>query len=162
MATGTIILPIAPGNFDATNTPGFAKFNSKPRILFDDTTDEIVHWTFRMPANYSSAPVIKVQYSMASATTGNVVVACEVMAVSDGDAAAVDSDSYDTINTSSATAVPGTAGYLDEISLSLTNADSVAAGDWVALKFRRDADNASDTASGDLEMVAASLEYTTT
>jgi len=96
---------------------------------------------------------------MASATTGTVMLSCEVMAVTDGDAAAVDTDSYDTINNSSAKTVPGTVGYLDEISLTLTNADSVAAGDWVAIKLRRDASGGS--ATGDLELIAASLEYTT-
>lgn len=160
MATGTILLPI-PALFDAVVPAGLSFFNSKPRQLFDDTTDEIIHWTFRLPENYASAPILKLQYSMASATSGNVIVACQVMAVSDGDAQAVDSDSYDTVNTSSATAVPATAGYMDEISLTLTNADSVAAGDWVALKMSRDANHASDTAAGDLELIAASLEYTT-
>lgn len=155
----SILLPI-PGHFDDTNPPGLGYFNSKPRVLFNDTTDEIMHWTFRMPSDYSSALAIKLQYSMASATTGNVVLACEVMAVTDADAAAVDADSYDTVNTSAATAVPGTAGYMDEISITLTNADSVAAGDWVAIKLSRDANHASDTATGDLELIAVSLEYT--
>jgi len=160
MATGTILLPL-PGNPDNSNPPGLEWFNSKIRLLFDDSTDEITHITFRMPENYASAPVLKAQYSMASATSGNVIIACQVMAVTDGDSAAVDTDSYDTVNTSSATAVPGTAGYIDEISLTLTNADSLAAGDWIALKFSRDANNASDTATGDLELIALSLEYTT-
>lgn len=161
MATATIILTI-PGFFDGSNPPGYETFNSKPRCLFDDSTDEIMHWTFRLPENFSSSLVLKTQYSMASATSGNVIIAAEVMAVTDGDAQAVDSDSYDTVNTSSATAVPGTAGHMDEISLALTNADSAAAGDWFALRVRRDADNASDTASGDLELIALSLEYTAT
>lgn len=161
MATGTILLPLL-GGFDATNPPSIELFNSKLRLLFDATTDEIIHKTFRMPQNYASGLILKAQYSMVSATSGNVAISCEVMAVSDGDAAAVDSDSYDTINTGAATAVPATAGYMDEISLTLTNADSAAAGDWIALKIRRDADHANDTATGDLELIAISIEYTTT
>lgn len=161
MATGSILLPV-PGKFDSTNPPGLGFFNTKPRMLFADSSDEICHWAFRMPENYASAPVLKIQYSMASATANEVIIACEVMAITDGDAAAVDADSYDTVNTSAATTVPGTVGYMDEISLSLTNADSVAAGDFVALKFSRDADNAGDDATGDMEVIAASLEYTTT
>lgn len=160
MATGTILLSL-PGEFDDTNPPGISYFNSKPQVLFDDTTDELMHWTFRMPENYASGLVLKLQYKMASATTLEVIMACRVMAVSDGDAAAVDTDSYDTVNTSAATTVPGTVGYLDEISLTLTNADSVAAGDWVAIEISRDANNAGDDATGDLELIAASLEYTT-
>jgi len=155
----TIQLSI-PGNFDSATPPGLSYFNSKPRVLFDDTTDEHMHWTFRMPSDYSSALTAKIQYSMASATTNNLILAVEVMAVSDGDAAAIDADSYDTVNTSAATAVPGTAGYMDEISITLTNADSVAAGDWVAIRLSRDANNAGDTTVGDAEIVAMSLEYT--
>lgn len=158
MATGTILLTV-PGNFDTTAPPGLGFFNSKPRMLFDDTTDEFCHWTFRMPQDYASALVLKVQYSMASATSGNVVISCDVMAVSDGDAAAVDSDSYDTTNASSTITVPATAGYIDEISLSLSNADSVAAGDFVAIRFFRD--GSADSATGDMELIAASIEYTT-
>ena len=86
-------------------------------------------------------------------------MAVEVMAVTDGED--VDTDSFDTANASAETTVPGTAGLMDEISITLTNADSLAAGDYVAVRLSRDADNAGDDASGDLELWAFSLEYTT-
>lgn len=161
MATGTIPLPMSGATPDSTNPPAPA-WTSADRIywLFDDGTDELLVWTFRMPENYSSSPVAKIQYSMASATTNEVVLAVEIMAVSDGED--VDTDSFDTANASSATTVPGTAGLVDEISITLTNADSVAAGDYVAVRISRDANNAGDDATGDLEMWAASIEYTTT
>ncbi len=160
MATATIMLPIPPAGLDASNPPAVEWENSRPQILFDDTTPETCYWTFRMPDNYGSSPVAKVQYKMASATTGTVEYEVSVMAVSDGDAASVDTDSYDTTNSGSAT-VPGTAGYLDEISISLANVDSVAAGDFVAVKLSRDADDgANDTATGDAEVIAVSIEYT--
>ena len=159
MATGTVILPV-PGTFDDTNPPGVNFANSRAFVTFDDTTAETMFWTFRMPANYSSTPVAKLQYCMASATTGTVEFEVSVMAVSDGDSADVDTDSFDTVNTGSAT-VPGTAGYLDEISIALSNADSVAAGDLVVVQVARDADDGTnDTATGDLELRAVSLEYT--
>lgn len=161
MATGTIILPI-PGHYDATNPPGLEFFNSKPRVLFNDTTPETMHWTFRMPADFASGLIAKAQYTMFSATSGLVEFEASAMAVTDGDAAAVDTDNYDTVNTGSAT-VPATAGHMDEISITMTNADSVAAGDWVAFRLARDADDATnDTATGDLELIAVSLQYTTT
>ena len=161
MATGQINLSIPPQMYDATNPPGL-EFTAagRPYLTFQDTTDELCIWTFRMPANYSSAPVAKIQYSMATATTLEVIVAVEIMAVSDGED--VDTDSYDTANTSAATTVPGTAGLMDEITLTLTNADSLAAGDYVSVRFRRDANNAGDDATGDLELWAIALEYTTT
>lgn len=160
MATGTILLPILGCSFDATNPPGVDYAQSRPKLLFDDTTPESVIWVFRMPQDYASGLTAKIQYSMASATSNNVEFEVSVMAVSDGDSQDLDADSFDTVNSGSAT-VPGTAGYLDEISITLTNADSVAAGDWVAIKLARDADDGTnDTATGDAEVWTFSLEYT--
>jgi len=162
MATGTIILPVGGAYVDSTAPPGLGFSQSRAKLLFDDTTPEIVRWVFRMPADYASGPVAKIQYSMASATSNDVEFEVSVMAVSDGDAQDLDADSFDTVNSGSAT-VPGTAGYLDEISITLTNADSVAAGDWVCVKLARDADDGTnDTATGDAEVWAVSVEYTTT
>ena len=51
---------------------------------------------------------------------------------------------------------------MNEISLTLTNADTVAAGDFVVLYLARDVAAGGDTATGDMEVIAVSLEYTTT
>ena len=160
MATATILLPVNIANLNAASPPGLEWENSRPQLLFDDTTPEICYWTFRWPADYLSGPILKVQYKMDTATSGTVEFEASVMAVSDGDSANVDTDSYDTANSGSAT-VPGSTGYLDEISITLTNADSVAAGDFVSIRLARDADDGTnDTATGDCEVIAASLEYT--
>lgn len=174
MATGTIILPIGgavQSDGSASNAaPALQRVQSsgaspKPHFLqlaFDATTQEFVQWQFRLPANYASTPVIKAQYKMASATTGGVVIEVRVLAVSDGDSTDVDAAAYSTANTSAGSTVPGTAGYLDEISLSLSNVNSWAAGDYVSLLFSRAPADANDTATGDMEVIAVSLEYTTT
>jgi len=161
MATGTILLPVQAAKLPATNSARIDAAENNWRLLFDASTDQACCWQFRLPVNYSSSPVLKIQYSMNSAISGAVYFQVSVMAVTDGDAANINTDSYDTANSGNAT-VPGTAGYLDEISISLTNADSMAAGDYVKINVNRDADNASDTATGDAEVVAISLEYTTT
>lgn len=162
MATGTIILPIGGAYLDSTNPPGIGIVQSREKLLFDDTTPEICRWVLRMPQDYASAPVGKIQYAMASATANKIEFEMSVMAVTDGDSQDLDADSFDTVNSGSAT-VPGTAGYLDEISIALSNADSLAAGDWVCFKLARDADDGTnDTATGDGEVWAVSVEYTTT
>jgi hypothetical protein len=130
------------------------------KLLFDATTEEQCMWTFRMPADYLSGPVAKVQYAMASATTGGVAFEARVMAVSDGDAQDIDTDAFAAANVGTAT-VPATAGYLDEVSITLTNADSLAAGDFVTFYLARDPAHASDTAAGDAEVVAVAITYTT-
>lgn len=160
MATGTISLPV-PGHLDVSNPPGVVIANNVPYMAFDDTTVESCYWMFRMPANYGSGLVAKIQYSMASATSNSVDFEISIMAVSAGDSHDLDSDSYDTVNSGSDT-VPGTAGYLKEISITLTNADNVAAGDYVRIKLSRDSDDATnDTATGDCEVRTVTLEYTT-
>lgn len=163
MATGTILLGVPPQGYDGTNPPGEVVVNGRTQIALDAATDEPWFWVLRMPQDYASGPVLKLQFASASATTGDVIVQAELFAVTPNDSAAVSSDSYDTANASAATTVPATtAGRLFEISITLTNADSLAAGDYLAIRASRDANNGSDTMAGDLYLLAASLEYTTT
>ncbi|MER7206332.1 hypothetical protein ABT340_04635 [Streptosporangium sp. NPDC000239] len=171
MATGTITLPLSaatlPDGSSSNAAPALQRVKSSaaapsPYFLqaaFDATTKEQIMWSFRMPVDYASGPVLKVQYKMASATTGNVIVEGRIAAVSDGDATDVDAKAFGSANSSSAITVPATAGYLDEITLTLTNADSLAAGDFVIVYLARDA--VSDTATGDMEVVAVAVDYTT-
>ncbi len=173
MATGTIVLPIGAatppdgtsGNIAPAIQQGKSSASSPtPHHLeaaFDAAVEEQLQWSFRMPQDYASAPVLKVQYKMASATTLEVIIASRIAAVSDGDSQDVDANAFGTVNTSSAITVPGTVGHLDEISLALSNADSLAAGDFIILLLARDADASGDDATGDMEVVAVSLEYTT-
>jgi len=147
-------------DLDATNPPGYIRNNGTGVLLFDDTTDELAAFKFQMPADYSSGLEAEFIFAMTSATSGNVIMAVEVMAVTPADSADLDTDSYDTVNTSAATAVRATAGYPTNLTITLTNADSVAADDWVKVRIRRDANNASDTATGDLELHTFRLNYT--
>jgi len=153
----SILLSLPPQGFDSTNPAGLEYTNSVPKLLFDDTTSELVYWVFRLPSDFSSAPILKVQYAMASATSGTFGVSVSVMAVTDGDSQDVDVESYDTANSPAASTVPATAGFLDEISVTLTNDDSMAANDLVFIRLAR---NIADTATGDAEVRAVSLEYT--
>lgn len=162
MATATILLPVESAKLPSTAAAGIDGGNNQWYLLFDDTTVEKCRWQFRMPGDFSSTLAAKIQYSMASATSGLVAFNVYIMAISDGDSADIDTDSFDSANVGYAT-VPGTAGYLDEISISLSSADSVAAGDLVIVQLERAADQTSiDTATGDSEVVTFSLTYTTT
>jgi len=173
VATGSILLPIGaavlPDGSASNAAPAIQRVKSSaaapsPYFLqaaFDAATKEQCMWSFRMPADYASAPVLKVQFKMASATSGNVIIEGRLAAITDADATDADAKAFAAANTSSATAVAGTAGYVKEISLSLTNADSLAAGDFVVVYLARDAANGSDTAAGDMEIVGVALTYTT-
>lgn len=130
------------------------------QLAFDASTEEWCCWSFRAPADYASALTAKVQYKMASATSGGVAWDVRVSATSDGDAQDVDAQDFASANVGTAT-VPGTAGHLDEVSITLTNADSVAPGDFVVIRLARAVANGADTATGDAEMIGCSLTYTT-
>lgn len=175
MATGTVVLPIGAGmppDGSATNlAPAIQRVKSSasapaPYFLqaaMDAAQEEHLIWSFRMPADYASGPVVKIQFKMASATTGNVVMNSRIAAITPGDATDADAKAWATVNASAATAVPATtAGKVGEISITMTNADSLAAGDFVALSVSRDGASGSDTATGDLELIAVALTYTTT
>lgn len=152
-AMDAILLKPENANIPSSN-PGIVDLGSNQhRILYDASTDESNTWTNIKANNYASGTLTaKIGYSMASATSGAVIFCVQVWCVSDGDAADVDTESYDTANCSSATTVPATAGYLDEISITLTNKDSIADGDLCAFKLYRDADAGGDTATGDAEV----------
>lgn len=126
--------------------------------LFDADTDEHIVTALIMPNNYSSAPVLKLYYKCTSATSGTVSFTCQVHAVTDADSQDVDADAFASANNATAT-VPGTAGHLDVLSITLTNADSVAAGDFVTLVIFRDISG--DSVSADVEFLGADFQYST-
>lgn len=173
MATGSIILPPGAANLpdgSASNlAPALQRVKSSAtapgiyalQLAFDASSEEWATWSFRMPADYASAPVMKVQWKATSATTGGVVWDARISATSSGDSVDVDAQDFDSANTATGTA-PATAGYLLETSITLTNADSVAAGDFVVVRLARAAADGSDTATGDAELMMAAITYTTT
>lgn len=121
---------------------------------FDDTDEEAAFTpTAQMPASYAGTGTLKatLQLMFASATSGGCVFDVSVEAVTPGDSTDLDAGrSFDSVNSSGDIAAPGTAGYLTSVDVTLTNKDSVAAGDHVVFHIRRDTDNANDDASGDV------------
>lgn len=160
---------IYPDGSASNLTPAIARVKSTAtapgryffQLNYDAATDEWACWSDRMPVNYASAPVAKVVYKMASATTGDVVLDVRLGATTPGDAVDEDAQDYGSANTATNT-VPGTAGHTKEVSITLTNADSIAAGDLYSIRVARNGSSGSDTATGDLELLAVVIEYTTT
>jgi hypothetical protein len=139
--------------------------NPKKHFLvasFDASTDEHLWWTFRMPANYASAPVAKLLWMTNDTTASESCVwGCQLGAVTPADTdtpvehaqAAAQSTTTD-INTTEAR-------RLTETSIAISNADSVAAGDLCFLVVYRDANAAGDDLTSDAELITVSLDYTT-
>ena len=160
MATTRAVLIPYGAEFPATNFPQLMLVNRRPVLAFDASTDEACQWTVIAPQGLTGTMTAVITYMMASATSGAVGFQVAVEAVSDGDSTDLDAgDSFDTVNNSASTTVPGTAGYIDQISVTLTNQDSVAAGDLVRIKLNRDADGSAitDSATGDAYVLAVEL-----
>lgn len=151
MATRCVLLPYA-AEFPATNFPQLQLVNRRPVLSFDAATDEACQWSGIAPQGLTGTLELVVTYMMASATSGAIGLQASVEAVSDGDATDLDAgDSFDTVNNSASVTVPGTAGHIDQVTITLTNKDGIAAGDYFRVRLNRDADGSAitDDAAGD-------------
>lgn len=144
--------------FPASNYPQLTLSNRRPVLAFDASTDETAYWTFIVPqGGVGTSLTCIITYAMASATSGAVYWQAQLEAITPGDATDTDAaTSFDTANSGNGT-VPGTAGYVGTVTITMTNADNIAAGDLVRLSVNRDADNGSDTATGDAYLLAVEL-----
>jgi hypothetical protein len=159
MATRAIFTPYS-AEFPATNFPQLLLSNRRPALAFDATTDETCYWTFVAPQGITGTITLVLTIAMASATSGTVGFQAQLEAITNADATDTDAaTSFDTVNNSASTTVPGTAGYIKQISITMTNADSIAAGDYVRLSVNRDADGSAitDSATGDAYLLTAEL-----
>lgn len=161
---GEVIFPIQSAKISGTGAiaSSFAEIEGGAlpwKVLFDASQTESALFQFKVPDDYSSNPTLKCLYAMASGTSASINLECDVMSVSAGDSADIDATSFATGNEISAT-VPATAGYVGSAYITLTNNDSMAAGDVVIFRINRDHDDAQDTATGDLELLTAALMYT--
>jgi hypothetical protein len=128
--------------------------NSIAVLDFDDATDESAVFVSIIPeaASLGSGLKIRLHWMATTATSGDVVwdVSLERMTTD------LDSDSFDTIASGTA-AANGTSGIVTVTEITLTTIDSVTAGDGFRLKVTRDANNASDTMTGDAELVVCEV-----
>lgn len=129
--------------------------NSISVLDFDDTTNENAIFVSIIPesAVLVSGLIIRLIWVATTATTGACVwqVSLESM-TSD-----IDSDSFDTAASATATtnATSGTPNYTQ---ITLTTIDSVTSGDGFRLKVTRNALSASDTMTGDAELIAVEIK----
>ena len=121
---------------------------------FDDTTEESAVFLGIIPeaASLGSGLIVKIHWTATSATSGD----CRWGAQIQRNTTDLDSDSFDTATEGTST-TNGTSGIITVTSLTLTNIDSVAAGDSFRLKIYRDVTDAADTMTGDAELVAVEV-----
>jgi hypothetical protein len=159
MATRATFTPLSTDPFPSSNFPELRPVNERPVLAFDAATDETARWTGIAPQGLTGTITAIITYIMASATTGAVRFQGSLEAVTDGDATDLDAGtSFDTANSNGET-VPGTAGHMSQLSITMTNADSIGPGDYYRLAINRDADGTSgtDDAAGDCYVLAVEL-----
>ena len=124
---------------------------------YDTTTEETAYWTRTAQVGLTTPLTATVFFRAASATTGTFQPKLAIEAITPGDAVNTASTaSWDSGNTPTATAVPGTAGYMDDVDVTLTNNDSITAGDLYRLSLARNVSG--DNAPGDIEVLAVQLK----
>lgn len=126
--------------------------------FFADRQTEVI-FQFRAPSDLASGSALKLIYDTIKGETGDIRLTVEVMCVSDGELA--NAASFDTANAATDT-VEATVGKINALSITLTNADSITAGDLVLIRLRRTPAHASDTCNADMRLFEADFEYTTT
>ena len=126
-----------------------------PMLSFDAATDEGRIWIFRatvadMALHYSG-------YMAGANTSKTVCMVAQLAAISPGDAS-VTAKVFAAVNSKVKT-VPDAAGTQFEDTITLTNDDSVAVGDWVCLVVYRDISE--DDAAGDFNMIQINTQAAT-
>lgn len=154
MATRAVFTPFS-AEMPTSNFPALSVVNGRPVLGFDQTTSETCYWTGIAPQGLTGTLTAVITY-ITTVTSGTACFDVALEAVTDGDATDLDSStSFASVNTSSNVTVPATAGYIDQISVTLANTDSLAAADYYRLSLARNV--ATDNAAADIQVLAVEL-----
>lgn len=154
--TRAVLSPLS-AEFPTSNFPALTVINARPALAYDAATQETAYWTIVAPQGLSGALSCVLTLIGNAAGTNSTYWEVAVEAVTSADAVDFDSaTSFDTVNTGNV-AMPATQGHMVQLSITLTNADSIAAGDYVRVSIARDADNGSDNFAADAYLLAAEI-----
>ena len=165
MASGDTLLVFTPMNNEPP-AAAFATLDSRNGSLvldFDATADEEAVFSFpALPRHYDGGGITaNAKCMMTSATSGNVVL----QGAFERGNTDRDADSFASFVSSGAVAVNATSGIPFNVPIAFTDGaqiDSLAVGEPLRFKLRRDADDtsATDSATGDLELLGIELQET--
>lgn len=158
MASGQIfsLRPTPPGSTFAqydTRAGGSTPAETYPVADFQDTADEFLDFVGVLQGYAGGGVTLTIKWSATSATTGDVVWGAAFRRLADDAEDADTSHTYD-FNTVTATTA-SVSGEVDYTTITFTDGadmDSVADGELFILRIARDANNGSDTMTGDAEL----------
>lgn len=144
----------------ATNGAAFDTRNGTDVLDFDATTQETAIFRGTLPRGYADGGLtLRLTVAMTSATSGTVGFDVAFERLNPG--ASIASDNWGTVTDFPLTTVPGTAGQTAALSVDIPSGSSMSglqAGEVFRMRVRRTP--ATDTATGDAELVSADLYET--
>lgn len=158
MATRGTFLPSASIPAATNGAPFLIDAMRREYVRFDATTQQTCYWSNIAPQGLTGALTAVISGYMASATAGGVIFGVALEAVTAADALVLfAAESFASDNENGDMTVPATAGHPFQISITLTNNDSLAVADYYRLRLRRDPDDANDDASGYCHVLGVEL-----
>ncbi|MFI6813780.1 hypothetical protein ACIBG7_15270 [Nonomuraea sp. NPDC050328] len=130
------------------------------RLLYDATADEAAFWSLEA-VNYGSGNwTVELIWYAVNATTGTVRWGVSLAAITpESDSQDIETKALATEQTVDDAHLGTTSKRLHKATVTLSNLDSVAAGDWVALRVRRIGSNGADTLANDAALVQVRISY---
>jgi hypothetical protein len=131
--------------------------------LFDAASDEAAFFYFTA-FNYGSGNLtVDLEWYADTAASGDVVFTAALAAITpDTDTQDIETKAFATANTVTDSHLGTTNQRLHRATITVSNLDSIAARDWCCLRVTRDADNGSDTLTGDVMLTKVVVSYSDT
>lgn len=166
MATVTQEFDPAAAHVLATAFPAFVKNAGTnfpvAALAYDATNDEAAFWSFIATSYGSGNVTVRVFWYADTATTGNVVWEAQLAAITaNSDSQDIETKAFATLNFVQDAHLTGTGQRLHSADITVSNLDSLAAGDYVTLRVARDANStsATDDLAGDAFLAKVVVTY---
>lgn len=133
-----------------------------PVLAYDGGSTDESAFFYSRALNYGSGNItIDIDWYADTATSGDVVWGAQIAAITPNtDTQDIETDALATANTVTDSHLGTTGQRLHRCSITLSNLDSIASGDWFVLHIYRDAsDTGTDTMTGDAYLVMLTLSY---
>lgn len=135
-------------------------------LAYEATADEAAFWKFKIE-NYGSGNLtLYVQWYADTASSGTVAWETQIACITPNtDSQDIETDGLATVQRSSDTHLGTTGQRLHEHTITISNLDSIATGDYVVVRIARDADDTGgggDTMTGDAILTLAELQWSDT
>lgn len=164
MATVTHSFLPEEAQYLASTFPQYVKNNGTnfpvSSLAYDAAADEAAFFKFVATSYGSGNLTLTLFWYADTASSGDVVWGGAISAITpNSDSQDIETDGLATENTATDSHLGTTGQRLHSIDVTISNLDSIAAGDVVHLRIRRVGSNGSDTMSGDAQLVMATLSY---